>query len=294
MRWPLFITVQCLLILIVGAVVYAHKDNVIVFKAPPDSLTQWYKPENKRQVWLHTMFNLRREMQAARHYAEIGDSERLTKWVTKLSEHYLKIGDMVPEWSKTLDQQSILALQANSKNGQFDEAIYMLDKIGKTCDSCHQDYRAITAIQFRAPDFSSTEITLPVTGSSHTTETLSFNAHMTQLTEQVNNVKIFAEDGLAEQALSSYSELAEGLSALGDVCSDCHKKDTKVFPTAEIRQTMSNLEESLKDGTLKEQGRYLGTLAVQACARCHGTHRLAFDMRERVSSEMKWLELIKH
>jgi len=294
MRWPHFIIIQCLLILVVGVIVYAHKDKVIVFKAPPQSLAQWYKPENKRQVWLHTMFNLRREMQAAQYYAEHGDTERLNKWVTKLSQHYFKIGEMVPEWSKSLDHQAILSLQASSKNSQFDETLYNLEKISNSCNSCHQDYRVVTAIQFRAPDFSSIDLPPATTGPTHTASPISFNAHMTELTEQVNSIKIFAEDGLTDQALSSYSELAEGLTTLGAVCSDCHKKESKVFPSDAIKQTMSHLEESLKGGTLKDQGRYLGTLAVQACARCHGTHRLSFDMRESLTGEQKWHELLKH
>ncbi len=294
MRWPHFIIIQCLLILAVGIVAYAHKDKVIVFKTPPQSLAQWYKPENKRQVWLHTMFSLRREMQAANYYAENGDTERLNKWVTKLSEHYFKIGEMVPEWSKSLDQKAILSLQASSKNGQFNEALYMLKKISSSCESCHQDYRTITAIRFRAPNFSSIDVTLPATGSLHSNSPISLNAHMSALTKQVNSIKILSEDGLTDQALSSYSELAEGMFALGSICSDCHKKDTKVFPSDAIKQTMGNLEESLKGGSLKDQGRYLGTLAVQACARCHGTHRLAFDIRDNLSSEQEWLKLIKH
>lgn len=294
MRWPHFIIIQCLLIFVVGVIAYGHKDKVVIFKTPPQSLAQWYKPENKRQVWLHTMFNLRREVQAAKYYAENGDTERLNKWVTKLSEHYLKIGEMVPEWSKFLDERAILSLQASSKNGQFDETMYMLEKISNSCDSCHQDYRAITAIQFRAPNFSSIDLTLPATNAPHTASPISFNTHMTKLTEQVNSIKIFSEDGMTDQALTYYSELAEGLTALGEVCADCHKKDSKVFPSEAIKQTMAKLEESLRGGTPKDQGRYLGTLAVQACARCHGTHRLSFDMRDRLSGEQKWIDLIKH
>ena len=294
MRWPHFIIIQCLLILAIGVVAYEHKDKVVVFKAPPQSLAQWYKPENKRQVWLHTMFSLRREMQAARYYAEAGDSEHLNKWVTKLAEHYLKIGEMVPEWSKLLQPEAVLALQASSANNQFDEAIYMLEKISSSCDSCHQDYRVLTAIQFRAPDFTPVDMTPASSTSLSSISPVSISAHMSELTNQVNQVKIFSEDGLTDQALASYSQLALGLTTLGEVCSDCHKKDSKVFPSDEIKQTMTNLEQSLQGGTLKDQGRYLGTLAVQACARCHGTHRLSSDMRNRLSGEQEWLKLLKH
>ena len=47
----------------------------VVLDKPPESLKQWYKPDNKRQVWLHTMFRLRREMQAINEYADQKDAK---------------------------------------------------------------------------------------------------------------------------------------------------------------------------------------------------------------------------
>ena len=38
----------------------------------------------------------------------------------------------------------------------------------------------------------------------------------------------------------------------------------------------------------------LGTLAVLACARCHGTHRIAYDIRQLFVDRQSWVELIKH
>ena len=81
MRWPYFIFLQCLLVVIVGGIVYLHKDRVTLIKSPPASLAQWYKPENERQVWLHNMFKLRREMQAIRLYSDNKDAKHQDKWV---------------------------------------------------------------------------------------------------------------------------------------------------------------------------------------------------------------------
>ena len=58
MRWPHFILLQCLLVMIVAGIVYFHKDRVILIKSPPASLAQWYKPENKQQVWLQYLRHL--------------------------------------------------------------------------------------------------------------------------------------------------------------------------------------------------------------------------------------------
>ena len=284
MRWPHFILLQCLLVAVAGYIVYIHQDRVTLVRTPPASLVQWYKPENERQVWLHTMFKLRREMQAVQFYAGNKDAKHLDKWVALLSEHYLKIGEMVPEWRKNLDVDAIARLQESAVNNRYQDVSHALDKLNESCESCHKDYRAITAAMYRSPDFSLMEIS-PST---------SLEMHMEALTRQVNQIKIASEDDMQDVALSSLSDLETGMNALGETCSNCHKKDTRVYPDEAINKTLNSLGESLRTGTLKDQGRELGTLAVLACARCHGTHRIAYDTRQLFVDRQSWVELIKH
>ena len=284
MQLRYFILLQCLLVVIVGGIVYLHKDRVTLTRNPPASLAQWYKPENERQVWLHTMFKLRREMQAVRFYSERKDAKHLEKWVALLSEHYLETGEMVPEWKKKLDVDAIARLQESAGSNRYQDISQALDNLNESCESCHKDYRAITATIYRAPDFSLVEIS-PST---------SLDMHMEELTQQVNRIKIASEDGMKDLALSTLSDLEKGINALGETCSTCHKKDTRIYPGETINKTIGSLGESLRTGTLKEQGRELGTLAVLACARCHGTHRIAYDTRQLFIDRQSWVELLKH
>lgn len=253
-------------------------------KKPPASLTQWYKPENKRQVWLHNMFKLRREMQAVQHYADNNDAQHLEKWVARFSEHYLKIGEMVPEWKTKLNTEAVSSLQQSAREYRFEGVSRALDKINNSCKSCHTDYRIITASMYRAPNFSATKIN----------PTTTFKAHMKTLTTQVNQIKIASEDGMKGIAAASLSDLKKGIHSLGKTCVNCHKKDIREYPDNSIRKTINSLEHSLQTGTLKDQGRDLGTLAVLACARCHGTHRIAYDIRKKITDKPDWLELIRH
>ena len=284
MQWPHFILIQCLLILVVGGVVYIHKDRVSMSKMPPASLAQWYKPENKRQMWLHNMFKLRREMQAVRLYSDNNDVEHLAKWVALLSEHYLKIGEMVPEWNKKLNREAITHLQKSAKPNNHQNVSQALDDLNESCVSCHTDYRNVTATMYRAPDFSSIEIS----------PTTSYKKHMKELVQQVNQIKIASEDGMKDIALSSLADLKKGINAQGATCSRCHKKATKVYPGDAINKKIIRLENSLRTGTLKDQGQELGTLAVLACAHCHGTHRIAYDNKKTFVDGPNWLELMKH
>jgi cytochrome c556 len=191
---------------------------------------------------------------------------------------------MVPEWQKKLDLETITRLQESASSHRYQDVSHALDNLNESCESCHKDYRAITATMYRAPDFSSLEIS-PST---------SLEAHMEELTRQVNQIKIASEDGMQDVALATLSDLEKGINALGETCSSCHKKDTRVYPDETINKTLSSLGESLRTGTLKDQGRELGTLAVLACARCHGTHRLAYDSRRLFVDRQSWVELIRH
>ena len=99
---------------------------------------------------------------------------------------------------------------------------------------------------------------------------------------------------MQEVALTSLSDLKRGMNTLGETCPICHKKDGKDYPGDTINNTVARLEKSLVTGTLKDQGRELGTLAVTACAQCHGTHRLAYDSRNLFVEKQGWRELTKH
>lgn len=284
MRWIYFIVLQAILALVITGIVYKHNDKAVIIKTPPIALAQWYKPENKRQVWLHNMFKLRREIQAVEFYAQEKDQKHLTKWASALNKHYLKIGEMVPSWNKKLALPTLSNLQKHVTNQNYDGVLIEVNDLQKNCDACHNDYREITALTYRAPDFSTIEIE-PL---------LPFNSHMQTLIKQVNQIKIASEDGMTDLALSSLTALEKGMHKLGGVCTDCHKQDKQTYPSKEMNKTLLSLEESLKTGTLKDQGMDLGTLAVQACARCHGTHRLTSGAKNLLSKEQSLAELLKH
>lgn len=287
-RRPIIILLHLALFAFIANIIVTHTRLVNAVKMPPESLSQWYKPENKRQVWLHNMFKLRREMQAIEFYASRSDTERLNKWSKGFNEHYLKIGEMVPEWKGKLSNQLLAELNLQIETQQFSEIPDTLKSLKQNCQSCHTDYRATTAARYRAPDFSN--ITLETVTDSN----MPYAQHMDMLSKQVNQIKIASEDGMKDLALSSLSDLRQGMSALGETCSNCHKKEIESYPSKAMTQTMGQLEQSLMTGTLKDQGRALGTLAVQACARCHGTHRMSYDARQQLSNEMDWGQLIKH
>jgi hypothetical protein len=284
MRWAYFIVLQFILLLVIAGIVYKHKDKAVIIKTPPAELAQWYKPENKRQVWLHNMFKLRREMQAVQFYAQTKDSRRMEKWALLLKEHSLKIGEMVPSWNEEIDLTTLLSLKVSVDKQDYAGVLTAVDTLQTSCDSCHNDYQALTALTYRTANFSTIDVAPSVP----------FNSHMQILIKQINQIKIASEDGMPDLAIASLADLKQDMGKLGRVCSDCHKTDKKVYPSEQMNNTLLSLENSLQTGSLKEQGRDLGTLAVQACARCHGTHKLALGAKTLLSKKPSFAELLTH
>jgi len=284
MRWRYFIILQAIFLFFAAGLLYKHQNKVTLVKTPPIELAQWYKPENKRQVWLHNMFKLRREMQAVVFYAQKKDAQHLQQWTEQLNEHYTKITDMVPAWQKKLALETMAELKESSEENDFSSVLVQHKILQKSCDSCHEDYQAITALTYRTPDFSNIQFT----------SGLSFVEHMDTLTRQVNQIKISTQDGNKALALSSLADLTVGMDILGSSCVECHKKDRQAYPSEIMKKTLKSLEVSLESGTVKQQGRDLGTLAVLACARCHGTHRIAFGVKKKLVKEVSFSDLIAH
>jgi len=284
MRWSVFVVLLALMASGLGWVVYSHQSRVIVLKEPPASLAQWYKPQNKRHVWLHTMFKLRREMQAVGMYAKAQDAEGMQKWAAKLNSDYAKITEMVPEWKLRVDLVAMEALQKSVADKRFADVAAGLSNMDKSCQSCHADFRAVTAALYRAPDFSETK----VNGSTD------FKAHMRAMSQQVNQINIAAIDAKRDAALSAFAALSTSMDQLGKTCAKCHKNASQTYPDAAMTQAMAGLEQSLHGDTLNNKGKALGTVAVMACAKCHGTHRLSFDAKQLFKDKMSLRDLLKH
>lgn len=267
-----------------GALVYLHKDRVQLVKLPPESLAEWYKPLNKRHVWLHNMFKLRREMQAVRHYAALEQAEPLALWAGRLNDHYQEIRKMVPEWGGRLDQDSMRRLLNAQQENQYEQIDGLLGELQKSCDACHTQFRTVTAALYRAPDFSKMQL--------RDSETLAET--MKALNAQVNDIKIAIGANDQVWALNSLGDLKTGINEMGVLCESCHSFLPKTYPDEVVETALGELHTALVSGDRKQQGEALGKVAVSACAQCHGTHRIAYDTQQLINSKNGFIELLRH
>jgi cytochrome c556 len=248
--------------------------EIITLEKPPASLKQWYKPDNKRNVWHHNMFKLRREIQAVEEYVQDKDQPHTEKWANELVKHYLKIADMVPQWKDELELEWAGKLSASAKQGDFKNVKAALKKLKTSCKGCHTDYRAQVAAIYRAPDFSKIHVSLDNKKTSY----LKF---MKILMRDVNRIKIAATDDNKAKAQASLKAVRSGINTLRTSCDQCHKGNEAkdYYLGKKTSDLLDKLETAIDKG---KSGRALGEFAVQACARCHGSHRIVYDLKHEL------------
>ena len=261
--------------LFAGAVpVYAG--NAVSLDVPPESLEKWYKPANKRQVWLHTMFKLRREMQAVSENAEQNNKSVMVKWIGRLEKDYNKIAEMVPEWEKEIKPRLLPELEMFAEKGDAPRVAKTLKMIQRTCDDCHQNYQPLVTAMYRSPHYDEIKVK-NINGSQQ-----GFEDNMEDLSESVNRILIALDDGHNPIALKSSKTLVSQLQNLGDSCNVCHKDDA--YPRERIlgkatQQRLETLQLNIGKGLVKDSQKLMGEIAVTVCARCHNTHRIVYDLR---------------
>jgi len=252
------------------------KKTVIVV-LPPDTLEQWYKPANKRHVWLHVMFKLRREMQAISEYAAAGDQPRLLKWTEKLVRDYKKAGEMVPEWNKAMKPQLVDELLDAVQKKDEDKIKQTQQNLDRVCQKCHDRYRAITAAIYRSADFSKIRL-----NDIHTNEPLAYKEAMKRLSQTMNRIVIGIADQKFDLAQSSTNELEKRMGRLAQSCDKCHDDDAarETILGQKNKDRFAELRKLLQSKNTNKAGRAVGEIAVTACARCHSIHRTTSALRD--------------
>ncbi len=264
-----------------------YAEGTVSLKKPPASLEQWYKPANKRQVWLHTMFRLRREMQAIAEYAKQGGSSAnnqavMQKWIKRLDKDYNKIAEMVPEWEQEIKPRLLDDLDMFAEKGDAYRVAKTLKMIKRTCDDCHTYYQPLVTATYRSPYYDDIKL------KEGKGKEQSFEENMEQLSKSVNGILIALDDRHNDVALQASNTLADQLQVLGDSCSGCHKDDS--YPRERIlgkatKQRFEKLRSHIKAGQVKDSKKLMGEIAVTVCARCHNTHRIVSDLRNALLPE---------
>lgn len=287
MRIKQLVTAIICLLVITSSPQAEEKERTITLTLPPASLGQWYKPENERQVWLHTMFKLRRAMQAVTEYTALGDQERLTKWSKRLVKSYRSIAEMVPEWRDELELEWADRLVAAAEKMDVEGIASAQRKLFTSCRGCHSEYRAVTAALYRAPDFSKTLVE-----NQETLEEMSYGDAMVGLSTSMNRIVIALADERIEAAQTAREQLIARLENLAGSCSSCHQDESAMqrILGETAQKDLEQLGKLIESRKIKDSQKMTGHIAVNVCANCHGTHRTLADLRGFIVKESGGLD----
>lgn len=272
-----------LCLLTITASPHADEGNrTVTLTLPPASIGQWYKPANERHVWLHTMFKLRRGMQAVTEYTALGDRERLVTWSKRVVKSYRSIGEMVPEWRDELELEWADRLLSAAEKMDVETIASAQRKLFTSCRGCHNEYRAVTAALYRAPDFSKT-----VVEDQETLEEMSYGDSMEGLTTSMNRIVIALADERIEAAQTAREQLVARLESLSGSCSSCHEDEAaqRRILGESTEKDLVQLEQLIGSGKIRDSQKLTGHIAVKVCATCHGTHRTLVDLRGFIIKE---------
>ena len=243
-------------------------------KELPESLGKWYKPENKRQVWLHTMFGMRRELQAVEEYIEQKDVTGINKWSDRLITHYRKLPIMVPEWEEHVDLNIVDALEQAVQKKELSSIRFNLRKLQKKCRSCHQKYRVLASLKYRSADFSALTI-------HSESKDYKYPRFMKIISRSLNRIRIAAEDEHWAAAADASKQFQLELGMLGENCASCHK-DKEPYERilgSSTSHSIDQMDEAITEQNIRSVKMTLGETAVKVCALCHGVHRTLTDIR---------------
>lgn len=252
----------------------------IRLQMPPASLAQWYKPQNKRQVWLHTMFRLRQALQAVELYADQGNRELLLRWAEELQQRYAELPEMVPEWRENTRQALAAAVVADARAGDVSALAESVKRLKRKCAGCHREWKGVVTALYRSPDYA--EVAVPAAAGLRDTE---FLESMEWLADSLNRIKIGREDEQLAAARAATQRIGAQLKQLKGSCRQCHRdpqSGERILGEATWK-TLADLEAALQaPHDPKQSGHHLGTLGFTVCGRCHSIHRTVSDLRTRI------------
>lgn len=254
--------------------VLATKTNTTI-QHPPNTLHQWYKPDNKRQVWLHTMFRLRRSLQAIEDYAQKQDPAGMHKWSQQLEKDYKSLSEMMPEWTDRIDNQLVSELLQTTNSGNIKQSQMLTKRLRKNCLSCHHDYRPLVAALYRSPDYD--DIKIPAENNT----VLSYPDVMEALSISINRILIAMDDDTKSSAIQAIDDLDKQLDQLATSCNQCHKDN---YPVERIlgdatQQTLKQIDTAIQSDQIQDTKKLLGDIGVTVCSRCHNIHRTLYDLK---------------
>src|SRR4030067_2341388 len=103
----------------------------------PSSIDKYY--QNQPPVYLINMFELGEAMMGIGVNLQQGDMANAKKSYDDFFKKFKDSSDMVPEWKKFYDQNTVEKIGASLDSGNVPEVFENIGKVGEACVQCHKE-----------------------------------------------------------------------------------------------------------------------------------------------------------
>ncbi|MCX9082253.1 MAG: hypothetical protein OIN83_08645 [Candidatus Methanoperedens sp.] len=244
----------------------------------PSSIDKYY--QNQPPVYLINMFELGEAMMGIGVNLQQGDMANAKKSYDDFFKKFKDSSDMVPEWKKFYDQNTVEKIGASLDSGNVPEVFENIGKVGEACVQCHKEKMPQVWNKYNWNDFG--ELTLNTPNPEE--PVLPFPAaKIKYLASGFDGIGVNIKNNNQKGAQESFGLFKTMFDNMNSTCSSCHVSPRKYYVSEDIQAMIDTMGEKINYGNLSEAERLRMSIGMESCYKCHVLHMPA--QFARVASE---------
>lgn len=235
----------------------------------PESLDDFYPPENPAPAYLLAMLELDRSFSGMVADALEGDLPNARANFDAFKELYVKTAEMIPEWKTAYAMEPVEALGQAIASGDPGHIMPAVDAVGHTCHSCHLQSMVPVQQKYHWERFSDLTLIDPLSGRD-----VSFAQLMQMLETNFTGIGNNLQQGQPENARMQFEGFQQRFQAMSEACMMCHDTERKYFVSEDIADLITSLKDVLgqEAADMPKFGGLMKAIANESCEKCHLVH----------------------
>lgn len=236
---------------------------------PVAELDPHFKGGREGHAYTLAMLELGMRMGAATTAALRDDPKRALAALKSFREQYAAVARLVPSWKDQFREAAIGELEsAVSAKADLQARRKIVDKIERSCTTCHARYMFPVQARYRWGDFASASAPDDKGGS------VSFHQLMLDLANALGAVRGDVEAGQLDAAQAEYKQLVERFGMMEQLCVNCHDQPREYFIDATVKGRIYKIGGLLRRGekSVAEYAPLFKDINEKSCLPCHQVH----------------------
>lgn len=268
MKNSLLVT-SIVIIVILGAGVWllSNNNDTNENEGLPSSIDQYYK--SQPPVYLISMFELGAAMMGIGVNVQQGDMVNAKKSYDDFSKKFKDSSEMVPEWKKYYDQETVQKIGTSLDLGNVPAVFENIGKLGEGCAKCHMEKMPQVWNKYNWNDFGKLTLKTP----NPAEPVLPFPAaKIKYLAAGFDGIGVNIKNNNQKGAQESFGLFKTMFDNMNSTCSSCHVSPRTYYVSADIQAMIKLMGEKINSGNLSEaEGLRMG-VGMESCYKCHVLH----------------------